>query len=218
MRLLVLALAAAFLLAPPMQGEPGAVLQVDYSNPGLVPATWTLLLRADSSGHFHSERGAVKPSGTDAIEPVTVDRDIRLSSAFTAHVFDVMHKQKRLDDGCESHLKVAFQGTKRFTFTSPADGAESCEFNYSKNREIQSLSDSFVAVASTILAGARLELLLQHDPLGLDQEMQFLIDGTKDGRLQQICAIRGILQKLQDDPSVMERVRRRAGMLLAESR
>ncbi|MGB6191334.1 MAG: hypothetical protein WBF42_02615 [Terracidiphilus sp.] len=203
--------------APPMQGEPGAVLQIDYSNPGLVPANWTLLLRADGSGHFHSERGTAKPGETLSIQPVAVDRDVRLSSAFTAHVFDIMHKQKNLNEGCESHLKVAYQGTKRFTFTSPEDGAESCEFNYSKNHEIQSLSDSFVAVATTILAGARLELLLQHDPLGLDQEMQFLVDGTKDGRVQQMCAIRGILQKLQDDPSVMERVRKRAGMLLAES-
>lgn len=213
----MLTLAAALLPAPSAQGAPGAVLRIDYSNPSLVPATWTLLLRADGSGHFHSERGAAKPSPALSIEPVTVDRDIRLSSAFAAHVFDIMQKQKRLNEGCESHLKVAFQGTKRFTFTSPDGAAESCEFNYSKNHEIQSLSDSFVAVATTILAGARLELLLQHDPLGLDQEMQFLIDGAKDGRVQQVCAIRGILQKLQDDPSVMEHVRKRAGMLLAES-
>ncbi len=217
MKLHVLTLAAAFLLASPMQGEPGTIFQVDYSNPSLVPATWTLVLRADGSGHFHSARGAVvNPSDMRYIEPGNVDRDIRLSDDFTAHVFDVMHRQKRIDEGCESHLKVAFQGTKKFTFTTP-QGAESCEFNYSKNHEIQSLGESMIAVASTILAGARLELLLQHDPLGLDQEMQYLSEGVKDGRLQQVCAIRGILQKLEDDPSVMERVRKRAGMLLAES-
>lgn len=216
MRVLVLALAAAF-FASPMHGEPGAVLQVDFSNPNLIPARWTLVLHADGAGHFHSERGDVKPGDAHSIEPITVDRDVRLTGDFTARVFDTMRRQKRLGDGCESHLKVAYQGTKKFTYTTP-EGTESCEFNYSKNHDIQSLSDSFISVASTIIEGARLELLLQHDPLGLDQEMGYLLEGAKDGRLQQICTIRGILQKLEDDPSVMERVRKRAGILLAQSK
>lgn len=222
----MLALAAA-IFALPMHAESGgsaetgkadggAILQVDFANPQLVPAKWTLVLHPDGSGHFHSERGDVKPADNHTIEPGTVDRDVRLSDDFTARVFDEIGRQK-LDNGCESHLKVAFQGTKKFTYTTPSGRPQSCEFNYSKNRDIQSLSDSFIAVASTILAGARLELLLQHDPLGLDEEMGYLVDGAKDGRMQQICAIRGILQKLQDDPSVMERVRKRAGILLAES-
>ena len=36
-----------------------------------------------------------------------------------------------------------------------------------------------------------------------------------DGRAQQIGAIQGILERLADDPSVMERVRKRAKVLLA---
>ncbi len=89
---------------------------------------------------------------------------------------------------------------------SGPDGDGSCEFNYSKNKDIQSLGESLVAVASTIIEGARLELLLQHDPLGLDKEMGFLKEASADGRLQQMCAIQGILTKLKDDPAVMERV------------
>jgi hypothetical protein len=62
--------------------------------------------------------------------------------------------------------------------------------------------------------GARLELLLQHDPLGLDKEMEFLKEAKEDGRLKEMCAIQPIFNKLADDPEVMERVRRRARMLL----
>jgi hypothetical protein len=215
MRVLVLALAAA-VLALPTNGESAAsIFQVDFSNPGLVPPKWTLVLHPDGSGHFHSDRGAVAASDQHIIEPGPVDRDIRLTNDFTTHVFDTVRKQK-LGENCESHLKVAFQGLKKFTYSGP-DGESSCEFNYSKNHDIQSLGDSFIAVATTIIEGARLELLLQHDPLGLDHEMEFLIEASKDGRLQQVSAIRGILQKIQDDPSVMERVRKRAGILLAES-
>lgn len=215
MKVLELALAAAIVVLP-AHADPGSVVQVDFSNPGLVPAKWTLVLRADGSGHFHADRGDGKTSEIHTIEPATIDRDVRLSEDYAGHVFDTIHKQKLLKDGCESHLKVAFQGWKKITYSGP-DGEGTCEFNYSKNREIQSLGDSFIAVASTIVEGARIELLLQHDRLGLDQEMDFLVEASSDGRLQQMCAIRGILQRVQEDPAVMERVRKRAGILLAES-
>jgi hypothetical protein len=108
---------------------------------------------------------------------------------------------------------VAFQGWKKISYSGP-EGEGSCEFNYSKSKDIQEMGDAFVAVAQTVVEGARLELLLQHDPLGLDKEMEFMKEASDDGRLQQICAIHPILAKLSEDPDVMERVRKRAKMLL----
>ncbi len=93
----------------------------------------------------------------------------------------------------------------------------SCEFNYSKDSDIQALGDSLIAVATTIIEGARLETLLQHDPLGLDKEIQNVQEAAGDGRAQQICSIREILERLSDDPAVMERVRRKAKALLARA-
>ena len=69
--------------------------------------------------------------------------------------------------------------------------------------------------AETLLAGARLENLWQHDPLGLDKEMEYLQDAAKDGRVQQIVAIKEILERLEEDPGVLDRVRKRARLLLA---
>ena len=215
MKCLGLALASV-VLALPAQGELGSVLKVDFSNPGLTPAKWTLVLHPDGSAHFHADSGAITAAQLHVIEPTTVDRDVQLSQQFADRVFDTVHHHNLLNDGCESHLKVAFQGWKKMTYSGP-DGDGSCEFNYSKNRDIQSLGESMVAVASTIIEGARLELLLQHDPLGLDKEMDYLKEASEDGRLQQMGAIRGILTKLVNDPEVMERVRRRARLLLAES-
>jgi hypothetical protein len=79
------------------------------------------------------------------------------------------------------------------------------------------MGDSLISVANTILEGARLEMLLQHDRLGLDREMEYVFEAQGDGRVQQICAIRGILARLADDPGVMERVRKRARLLLDKS-
>jgi hypothetical protein len=71
-----------------------------------------------------------------------------------------------------------------------------------------------VAVAGTILEGARLETLLQHDRLGLDSEMEYVAEASKDGRLLELGAIQGILDRLADDPDVMVRVRKRARAML----
>jgi hypothetical protein len=208
--------AIAFLVALPAHPDPGAVVRVDYSNPGLYPAQWTLVLHPDGSGHFHAE-GGTKPNDEDGtIVPTKVDRDVTLSSEFTNHVFQTVHDPRILHGKCESHLKVAFQGTKKISYSGP-DGEGGCEFNYSSTREIQDLGESLVAVGSTLIEGARLELLLQHDPLGLDKAIQYVAEAADDGRLQQICAIRDILERLEDDPHVLERVRKKARMLLARS-
>jgi hypothetical protein len=47
--------------------------------------------------------------------------------------------------------------------------------------------------------------------------MEYLTEAAGDGRLQQIGVIRGILERLEEDPGVMERVKKRARVLLAKA-
>ena len=220
-------------MAMPARGEAGGaagpVFEVEYSNPGLSPSHWVLTLYPDGSGHFWSERGSVagdaargagQGAGQDVaqgIEAPNVDRDIRVSAEFAGRVFETTRQHQLFNSGCESHLKVAFQGWKKLSYSGP-DGAGGCAFNYSKDKEIQALGDSLVAVASAIVEGARLETLLQHDRLGLDKETEYLMEAAGDGRVQQIGTIRGILERLAEDPEVMERVRKRARVLLAQGK
>jgi len=65
--------------------------------------------------------------------------------------------------------------------------------------------------------GARMESLLQHDRMGLDAEMEFLVEAVGDGRAQQVCVIRELLERLVQDDTVLDRVRKRARMLLMQS-
>jgi hypothetical protein len=194
--------------------ESGPVFRVDFSNPGLNPPQWSLEFRPDGTGHFHSQRSDAAPQDTKFIEAPKIDRDVQVSLKFAEHAFQVAQHHKYFNSACESHLKVAFQGMKKLSYTGP-NGEGSCEFNYSRDAEIQALGDSLVAVATTIIEGARLETLLQHDPLGLDKEIQSVQEAAGDGRAQQICSIRDILERLSEDPAVLERVRKRAKALLA---
>lgn len=189
-------------------------IQVDFSNPQLSPPHWTIVLHPDGSGHFRSEMEQAPKGGWKEIQTPSIDRDIRVSREYASHVFDTAIRHNWFNQPCESHLKVAFQGWKTLTYTGH-QGQGSCTFNYSRDREIQGLGDSILAVAETILEGARLETLLQHDPLGLDQEMEFLTEAVADGQAQQIGAISSILERLAQDDDVLERVRRQARSLLA---
>lgn len=209
--------AAAFALAAHSQtnSAPDPVVVVDFTNPGVSPSHWTLSLHQDGSGHFHAERGNPL-NQSEGMDVPNEDRDIRLSADYAEHVFKTAKEHHWFNQKCESHLKVAFQGWKKFSYTGP-EGQGSCTFNYSQDREIQALGDSLVGVAETLREGARLEMLLQHDRLGLDREMEYISDGAKDGRIVQIGAIREILERLAGDDEVLERVRKRAQVLLAHA-
>lgn len=213
---------AVFLLALPalarqtVAAPVESVVQVEFTNPALSPSHWTLTLHPDGSAHFRSEHNATPPAGSPLINAPDVDRDLHLSAPFTARVFETARRHRFFNEGCESRLKVAFQGSKRLTYTGP-DGKGSCEFNYSKDKEIEALGDALVSTASTIVEGARLVKLEQHDRLGLDQEMELLVEGSADGRFAEMGAIREILGHLVEDDAVLERVRKRARMLLARA-
>jgi hypothetical protein len=211
-------LAAVLVLALPVLGQTGSapdpVFQIDFTNPSLVPSHWTLTLHPDGSGHFLSEPGTAQ---TSTIEAPAVNRDIQVSAGFAQRVFDTAHKHRLFNEACESHIKqVSFRGWKRLSYSGP-DGKGSCVYNYSKDQKIDDFGESLLAVASTIVEGARLELLLQHDRLGLDKEMEYLVEAAGDGRVQELGAIRGILERLATDESVLERVRTRATQLLARA-
>jgi len=189
------------------------VIQVDFSNPDLSPSHWTLIIHPDGSGHFHSERNSAPAGRSQGIDAPNVDRDVQVSAEFAGRVFQLAQSHKFFKMDCESHVKVAFQGWKKLSYLGPG-GQGSCEFNFSRDKEIQALGESLVAVAEAILEGARLEVLLQHDPLGLNKEMEFLTEAAGDGRVQEIETIQGILTRLAEDEGVMDIVRRRARALL----
>jgi hypothetical protein len=208
-----LILAAMVALAVPALGEGEPMVRAEFSNPGLIPSHWTMEVHPDGTAHFRSERGSAARVEGEGIEPPDVNRDFQLSPKFADKIFQVAHRKKLFRVDCESHMKVAFQGTKMLAYSGP-EGQGSCEFNYSKDTEIQALGDDLVSVANTMIEGARLQSLLLHDRLGLDKETELLTQSAADGRAQQIGSIRDILERLADDDSVLERVRRRARALL----
>lgn len=212
--LLTAALLGPMAAAQSAGAQTPAVVQVEFTHPEMTPAHWVLRFEVDGSGHFRAERGSAALSNPRTLTIGDVDREIQLNPAFAATVMEAARRHKFFQEACESGRKLAFTGTKKLSYNGP-EGTGSCSFNYSNDKEIQALGDNLLAVAETLLTGARLEQLVQYDRLGLDAEMENLESAAKEGRARQLGAIRATLTRLANDESLMERVRRRARGLLA---
>jgi hypothetical protein len=224
MRALLLAFAAAVMasaaLGETVSADPamttGATVTAEFTNPALNPSAWELTIHPDGKAHFHSQAGQLASGNSPQIQLPGVDRDVRLSGDFAGRIFRIAGRHNWFNQDCDSHIKVAFQGWKKLSYSGP-NGSGSCKFNYSKDKEIQELGDDLLAVAETILEGEKLEMLLVHDRLGLDQEISYLSQAVQGGQAQQVCAIREVLEKLAGDDQVLERVRKQARVLLTRS-
>jgi hypothetical protein len=214
--MLLLLLSAAF-PGLALHGQQSTVFQIDFTNAKLIPPHWQLTLNPDGSGQFDAEAGHPVAQEANLVLAGDVHRPIQLSAAFTEQVFSTARTRKLFAFPCDSHMKVAFQGLKRLSYSGP-EGSGNCEFNYSKDKQIELLGNSLIAVEYTILSGARMEKLLQHDRLGLDQELDMLVDAAHEGNATEIGTIRETLTRIASDEQVLERARRKARLLLTQVR
>lgn len=207
----------AMLYGQQADGQRTGVFQIEYTNAQLTPTHWQLKINPDGSGTFDSDGTHAAMTDPKQIWAGDVHRPVQLSAAFTEQVYTTARTRKWFAFPCESHMKVAFQGIKRLSYSGP-EGSGACEFNYSKDKEIETLGNSLLAVEFTILSGARMEKLLQHDRLGLDQELDGLVAAVHEGNATEVGTIRETLTRIADDEQVMDRARRKARLLLTQVR
>lgn len=216
-RLVLFGCALVLLGAASASAQQGTEFEIDFTNPSLVPPHWTLRVHSDGTGHFDSDGGAGAALQSGHMTVADLHRDIKLSAAVTSQIFATAHSRNFFNFPCESHMKVAFQGTKHISYTGP-DGSGSCSFNYAKDRQIEDLGNTLMGVEATILIGARLEMLLLHDRLGLDQELQSFTEALHSGNAADPSVISDTLTRIANDNQVMDRARKRARLLLAAPR
>lgn len=168
-----------------------------------VAAAWTVRIQADGAGTY-SESGA-----TGGTTPLTV------SVETLERVKQGEHAAK--SGKCETKSKnVAETGEKTIRFEGPGRVAE-CTFNYSDDAGLMGAATAFEAIAETMQRGERLQHDLRYDRLGLDAEMDELVEAKKSGRAIEIANISPVLQALVEDDQVIDRVRRKAARLLQDA-
>jgi hypothetical protein len=120
---------------------------------------------------------------------------------------------------CETKAKnIAQTGQKTIHYETADPGRwMECTFNYSDDVGLMGAAATFEAIAETMQRGERLEHDLRYDRLGLDAEMESLVEAQKAGSAIEIRNIAPVLQSLVSDDHVIDRVRRRAARLLQDA-
>jgi hypothetical protein len=216
------AIAGAQDAAPAAKASSAAVprreVSFTFDRKGVAVSHYRLAIYENGSGVYE---GNEVPSATAYGHPANESAQpfkhvITISPATAGKIFSTAEKLNRFDVACGSKLKnIADTGTKVLKYEGN-DGTGSCTYNFSENKDVQTLTDIFQGIAETLDTGRRLDQLHRFDRLGLDAAMKSLVDEVSAGRALEIGTIARSLRSIASDTDVMARVRSRASTLLSQ--
>lgn len=174
--------------------------------PNSVPDHYTIAVSSDGTAHY---------SCTAKISEQSDDRDnyasdFSVSDATRARIFELASQAHffsgKIDAG---NRKLAFTGKKTLVYT---DGQRNntADYNYSPVPAVQQLTTLFQNMASTLEYGRRIIYEHRYQKLALDDELKRMEEEARSGNLAELQSVKPILQKVYDDPSVMNIARARA--------
>jgi hypothetical protein len=189
-----------------------------FDRTGLPVPRFTLRLREDGTGSYKADQAELAATATSMRGQAAqhIDRPINLSSGTVAKIFKAARAANHFDIECASKAKnIADTGKKTLSYMG-ADGSGSCTYNYSENKTVDTLTNTFLAIAYTMDEGRRLEFLHRYDRLGLDAEMISFEHELEAGRALELGTISPTLAAIADDTAVIQRVRLRAQKMLEQ--
>jgi hypothetical protein len=188
-----------------------------FERDGLPVHVYSIVVGQDGSGRYTGEEIAQHAHATDPLPtPQPFSREFRVSPPTAKKIATLAHDLHNFAITCASKAKnIADTGKKRLSYLGP-DGQGSCDYNYSENKSVQSLTEIFQGLAETMDTGRRLDFLHRYDRLGLDDAISSLAQEVTDGRALEVGTIAPSLRSLAGDQEVMQRVRTRAKTLLLQ--
>ncbi|CAN5489693.1 hypothetical protein BH10ACI4_BH10ACI4_09620 [soil metagenome] len=212
-------IASAQTSPPPPASGAQATVTYQFDRTGLPVPRFTLVIHEDGTGTYHAEE-AERRSADSALQQVSlkvIDRPLTVSAEMATKIFTTARALKFFDIFCGTKAKnIADTGKKTLTYKG-SDGTGSCTYNYSDDKSVMALTDSFYAIAYTMDVGRRLDFERRFDRLGLDAELISLEKAVQDKYAMELGNIAPTLRVLAGDSELMQRVRTRAGKLLEQS-
>lgn len=191
-----------------------------FEREGVPVPRFSLTIHEDGTGRYQAEEAEGLSDGGSVRYAAAkhIDRTLTLTPATTAKIFKTARELRHFDTDCASKAKnIANTGNKTLSYTG-TDGSGSCVYNYPDNKDVQMLTATFLAIASTLDEGRKLEYLHRYDRLGLDAETITLQEQAAQGRATELGTIEPVLSSIAADMSVMQRVRLRVAKLLEQGK
>lgn len=179
--------------------------------PGSDPSHYGFSVSADGRTSYISDGKLNKDSNPDE-EPFRTD--LTLSQPTVSHIFDLAKQAKYFEGNIDSKRKnVASTGAKTL-FYKDAKKGRMANYDYSTLPAVQELTALFQNLSATLEFGRRLDYDERYQKLALDEELKHMENVAKMGGLAEVSMVAPVLQKIADDPAVINEVRARAQRLL----
>lgn len=200
----------------PVQGQP--VILFHFERKGLPVPVFTLQIHEDGSGTYQAEVVGPPLSENSTESMSRVERALILTPATVSKIFRAAVELRHFNVACESKAKnVADTGTKTLSYVGE-DGTGSCIYNYSQNKDVTMLTDTFQGIAYTLDEGRRLDFLHRYDRLGLDAEMSAFAEQVQAGGAIELGTIEPTLTSIVADMALIQRVRLQAEKMLVKAK
>lgn len=200
----------------PATSQPEVSFQ--FERPGLPVPKFTVVVHEDGTGTYRGEEAPVSGGPGSAASPGrSINRPMKFSPATAELIFKTARALDYFNIACASKAKnIADTGKKTLSYNGP-DGHGSCQYNYSENKSVSQLTETFQAIAFTMDEGRKLEFLHRYDRLGLYSEMDTLIHEIDEKRALEVGNIAPALTSIVADEALIQRVREKAARLLAQA-
>jgi len=178
--------------------------------PGSEPDHYVISVADDGTASYDST-SKLSPE-SDAED--SFHSDFTVSQAARTRVFDLAKRSHYFEGDIDTkNKKLASTGTKTLTYKDAQKNTRAT-YNYSPVPSVQELTAFFQGLATTLEFGHRIGYDLRYQKLALDNELKKMEEMLHSGGLEEISAVAPVLQKIVDDPAVINVVRGRAQRLL----
>jgi len=209
----LLLLTACTLLAqsPPLPSTARVTFEQRW--PSADPQWFELVLHPDGSAEYRSLPHQDTKSEPSDPAPDPYELSFKLSPHSVRSVFALAPGLLRFQ-GTLDKLKVASTGTKTLRYEDGSSAPSVISYNYSSSPELTGLTSLMQSISESIQLSQILQLQLRFDKLALDSTLR---------RVEQIASVRPfqepqflepILQRIANDPTVMNIARQRAHDIL----
>ena len=215
MRTLCLAcllLAAGALVA---QSPSSANARVSFEQrwPQADPQWFELVFLSDGSARYRSLPHQESKSSVDDPTPEPYEFSFTLSPHSCQFIFTVARGLSRFQ-GSLDKLKVAFTGTKTLRYEDPAGNSAVLSYNYSSSPELTALTTLMQGISQSIELSQILQFQQRFDKLALDSTLRRTEELASLQRLPEPQILQPVLQRIANDPTVLNIARQRARRIL----
>jgi hypothetical protein len=202
-------LAACALLAQPQSASRVAFEQ---RWPAANTQWFELVVHADGSARYRSLPHQDSKSTSDDPAPEPFEFSFTLSPHSRQLVFAAGPRLPSFQSSLDK-IKVAYTGSKTLRYEDGAGGSSAISYNYSSAPELSALTALMQGISESIELSQTLLFQLRFDKLALDSTLKNT-ENLSPGRLPEPQVLEPVLQRIADDPAVLNIARQRARHIL----